>query len=218
MKHVRLTISADGREEEVHPMFALLTTAPYLDHVVGLHWNFSGDFLGFMVYLEGDEDRFRSELEGIGQVRDFEITPAGDDSFYAYVRDRTNEVSRQLFGTFTRGSLLLMPPVEYGRDGTVTFSLFGPADEIQAAIEGVPAPVTAEVNEVGSMAATPETIESSLSERQRAAVEAGVDVGYYDVPRSGSQEDVAEELGCSPSTAAEHLRKAEAKVLRSLFG
>ncbi|MXR22550.1 helix-turn-helix domain-containing protein [Halobacterium bonnevillei] len=39
-----------------------------------------------------------------------------------------------------------------------------------------------------------------------------VDAGYYDVPRTASQDDVAAQLDCAPSTVAEHLRKAEAAL------
>lgn len=218
MKHVRLTIDAGGREDEVHPMYELLASAPYLDRVVGLHWNFSGDRLGFMAYVEGDVESFRAEVERIPEVLDHEITTTGADAFYAYVLDATNEVSRQLFGTFTRGSLLIVPPIEYGGDGTVTFSVFGPAGEVQDAIDGVPDPVDVEVHEVTGMAASPAGVDGRLSDRQREAVEAALDVGYYDIPRTGSQEDVAAAMGCAPSTAAEHLRKAESTVLRATFG
>jgi hypothetical protein len=123
MKHVRLTIDAGGREAEVHPMYEVLASAPYLERVVGLHWNFSGDRLGLMAYVEGDVDAFRDEVGGLPEVIDFEVTRAGEDACYAYVRDETNPVSRQLFGTFTRESLLVVPPIEYGGDGTVTFSV-----------------------------------------------------------------------------------------------
>jgi len=40
-----------------------------------------------------------------------------------------------------------------------------------------------------------------------------VDVGYYDVPRTGDTEAVAAALDCEPSTAGELLRKAEAAVV-----
>jgi predicted DNA binding protein len=61
------------------------------------------------------------------------------------------------------------------------------------------------------------TAESLLTDRQREAVEAANDLGYYEIPREASQEDVAERIGCAASTAAEHLRKAETKLLRSIL-
>ncbi len=52
-------------------------------------------------------------------------------------------------------------------------------------------------------------------QRQRAAVRAAVDLGYYDQPRRATHGDVAERLGCAASTASEYLRKAEAKLVRA---
>jgi predicted DNA binding protein len=54
-----------------------------------------------------------------------------------------------------------------------------------------------------------------LSDRQREAVRAALDIGYYDQPRGATHEDVAAALDCAPSTASEHLRKAEAELVRA---
>lgn len=50
-------------------------------------------------------------------------------------------------------------------------------------------------------------------DRLRAALEAG----YYAVPREASRADVAAALGCAPSTASEHLRKAERRLVRTFL-
>ena len=221
MRHVRLTVAPVGEgddgdgETDVPAMYRVLSGAPYLDSVVGLHWNVSGDRLGLMVYAEGDEAAFRGEVRTVPEVLDFETVSAGEGRFYAYLRNELNELARRLFGTFTRGSLLVVPPLDYGGDGSVTLSVFGPDDEIQAAIADVPAPFETTVDAVGGMGATPGLVGTSLSPRQREAVEAATAVGYYDIPRTGDYEAIAAEMGCAPSTAAEHLRKAESKVLRA---
>ncbi|MFB6270658.1 MAG: helix-turn-helix domain-containing protein, partial [Halobacterium sp.] len=56
---------------------------------------------------------------------------------------------------------------------------------------------------------------TALTDRQREVVETAVDLGYYDVPRTAGQDDVAAELDCASSTVAEHLRKAEAALARA---
>ncbi len=217
MRHVRLTVTPVGRESKVPAMYRVLSSAPHLDRVVGLHWNVSGNRLGLMVYAEGVVGKFRDEIREIPEVLDFEIVSIGDDRFYAYLQNELNELSRRLFGTFTRGSLLVLPPLDYGGDGSVTFSVFGPIDEVQAAIEEVPSPFEVAISEVSSMGATPGVVETLLSPRQREAVEMAIEVGYYEIPREGDYEAIAEMMGCAPSTAAEHLRKAESKVLRAAF-
>lgn len=52
-----------------------------------------------------------------------------------------------------------------------------------------------------------------LTDRQREVVETAHSLGYYDVPRTASTEDVATELGLDPSTVAEHLQRAERNLM-----
>lgn len=54
-----------------------------------------------------------------------------------------------------------------------------------------------------------------LPERQVKTLKSAIDMGYFDTPRRASIKDVAKKLGVSPSTAVEHLRKAEKKVLEN---
>mgnify|MGYP000221120283 CR=1 FL=1 len=57
---------------------------------------------------------------------------------------------------------------------------------------------------------------ATLTERQRTAVEIAVHGGYYERPRAIDAAGVAERMGVSRRTAAEHLRKAERAVLESV--
>lgn len=214
MKHLRLTIKAGGGQDESASMFQELSNAPYLDRVVGLHLNASDTRLGLLIYIEGDVDVFRNQIQQKPEVLDFAIMETGDSCFYTYFQTELNELSQQLFATLTRGSLLMVPPYMYG-DGSVTISLFGPTDEVQAAVAKVPAPFEVKVNEVSGLGAIPGLSEPLLSERQHEALEAAKDIGYYDIPRQGTYEDIAARIGCASSTAAEHLRKAESKIIRA---
>ncbi|WP_247002627.1 helix-turn-helix domain-containing protein [Halosolutus gelatinilyticus] len=217
MKHVRLTLDAGGREDEIHPMYDLLVNAPYVDRATAMHWNFTGEELGIMHYVEGDRKAFRGRIEAIEPVRSYELVPAGDAAFYAYIRDATTEPLRDVFELADRAPALVIPPVEYA-DGTVSYSIVGPPAEIQTAIDGLPEPIAVTVTEIGGIEAAPGVADSLLSERQRDAIEAALALGYYELPRSASHKQVANAIGCAPSTAAEHIRKAESKLLRSIVG
>jgi hypothetical protein len=217
MKHVGVRITADGREGEVHPMYDLWANAPFVERATALQWNFTGDALGILHHAVGDADAFEAAVEGIPEVLGYELEPAGEDAFYVYVRDATTDALGDLFDPITRGGLIVVPPIRYHEDGTVTFSLFGPDAEIGAAVESVPDPVTVTVEEVSGLGATVAAAETLLTERQREAVEAAVELGYYEVPREADHADVAEAIDCAPSTAAEHLRKAESRLVPSLF-
>jgi predicted DNA binding protein len=56
-----------------------------------------------------------------------------------------------------------------------------------------------------------------LTERQQEVLETAMEMGYFQRPRDANGTRVAEELGISPSTFAEHLASAQAKVLDSLL-
>ncbi|MFC6963264.1 helix-turn-helix domain-containing protein [Halocatena marina] len=58
---------------------------------------------------------------------------------------------------------------------------------------------------------------SGLSDRQRAALLAAFDLGYYEQPRQATHKDVAARLDCAPNTASEHLQKAEMKVITNVL-
>ncbi|QLG49466.1 helix-turn-helix domain-containing protein [Natrinema halophilum] len=217
MKHVRVTLDANGREAEIHPMYDVLANASYVERATAMHWNVAGDELGIMHYVVGDREPFVAAMESIPEVLAYELTSAGDDAFYVYIRDATNEPMRELFDAVTRTPIVVIPPIEYERDGTVSYSAFGPSDAIQTALEEIPDPIAVTIAEIGGLAATPGVLESLLSERQREAIDAAFDLGYYEIPREANHEAVATAIDCAPSTAAEHLRKAESKLLRSVL-
>jgi predicted DNA binding protein len=197
-------------------MYDLLVNAECVERATAMHWNYSGDELGIMQFVEGDPDAFRDAVEEVSEVVDYELTVAGTDAFYVYIRDATNRRLRELFDLLDRSPVVVIPPVEYSPDGSVSYSVFGPSSAIQSVVEEIPEPIRVTVTGVGSIAAVPSAVETTLSDRQRQAIDAAVDLGYYDIPRTATHDDVAGAMGCAPSTAAEHLQKAESKLLRSV--
>lgn len=215
VKHVKLTMRAP--EGAVHPVFDMLTRNENIERVHGLHWNFSEDRLGILHYVNGDFDMYVTELESIPSVLDYDIARVGEDHFYVYHRCTVSGGARDLFEIFTKDTLLMVPPIEFSDDGSATFSLFGDGSEVQTALNSVPEMIEVDVHEVSGMAATPEVTAATLTVRQQEAAEAALSLGYYDIPRKASYEDIAETIDCAPSTAAEHLRKAEGKLVRSVL-
>lgn len=57
--------------------------------------------------------------------------------------------------------------------------------------------------------------EPTITPRQREVVETALEAGYFEWPRELSSEELASELGITRGTCLEHLRKAQAKLLRS---
>lgn len=97
-------------------------------------------------------------------------------------------------------------------------TLVGTTEMVQEAYSRLPADVRRHIS-IERMTETMPSLgglRSLLTERQRKVLDAAVDLGYYSVPRRVTSSDVAEAAGCAPSTASEHLRKVEARVLSSL--
>ncbi|MDY7083217.1 MAG: helix-turn-helix domain-containing protein, partial [Halobacteria archaeon] len=81
----------------------------------------------------------------------------------------------------------------------------------------VPDELSVKIHQVGEYTPEGEGILSVLTNRQREVLETAVQEGYYSVPRESSHEDIANALGCAPSTASEHLRKIESRIMSRLI-
>ena len=57
----------------------------------------------------------------------------------------------------------------------------------------------------------------SLTDRQQEIVQTAYSMGYYEVPREASTEEIASEVELDPSTVAEHLQRAEHNLLSQMF-
>ena len=65
---------------------------------------------------------------------------------------------------------------------------------------------------------TPSTTEwtsllESIPPRQRELLQVGLELGYYDLPREVTLQELADEIGIAKTTASQHLRKAEATIV-----
>jgi predicted DNA binding protein len=58
---------------------------------------------------------------------------------------------------------------------------------------------------------------AELTGRQRQALITAYSLGYYDVPRKVSSEEVSRHLNMDKSTFVEHLRKAERKIVAQVI-
>ncbi|WP_311170454.1 helix-turn-helix domain-containing protein [Halobellus ordinarius] len=202
---------------EIHPVHTVMTEKPFVERIQMLHWNLHDvDLPTILFYVVGDADRLAAALASIPEIRTFDVTPIDDSRCYCYTQGRTTDVERTLYEAFTREGLLVLPPLTYEDDGGVTFDAVGRPDLFRAALKDVPEEIDVTVEQVSEYTAGRDSEPVGLSPRQRQAVEAARDLGYYHVPREATIEDVASELGCAKSTAAEHLQKAENRLVEAV--
>lgn len=199
-------------------MYDVLANAPFVDYATAMHWSYTEETLAMLHYVEGDVEAFRAATRDVPLLEELTLLSAGEGACYAVVSCETTPPMRTIYGSLRGMTAMPVPPVVYHPDGTLTFNIVGPPAELQAVVETIPDPVSVTVEEVGGIESLPGMAETRLSPRQREALRAAIDLGYYAVPREASHEDVAAAIDCAPSTAAEHLRKAESTVLTSVVG
>ncbi|SDZ80102.1 Predicted DNA binding protein, contains HTH domain [Haloplanus vescus] len=213
MKYARLRVHHDP--DTLHPMHAFEMDHEAIERASLLHWNTVLDETNTMVFrVRGDPAPFRAKLEARDATEAFSLTDAVEGVFYCCVRDRVTDADRGYIDAFARGTLVVVPPVEFEPDGTTAVTLVGTAADLDAAVTELPDGLRATIESVGPYRRRAGESDWRLTDRQREAVAAAVECGYYDSPRSGTVADVADDLDIAPGTAAEHLRKAEATVMR----
>ncbi|QLD87572.1 helix-turn-helix domain-containing protein [Natronomonas salina] len=212
MKSMRCTLRFE--ESAMHPVHRRIAEddAFVRDQLLFGHRSEAGPDT-MLFYAEGDCEAFADALAATDRIVDHEVRPLDESSCYAYVREDMSEFDVRLQEAFEGPGLLVVPPVEFRSDGTARLTVVGEPAALQAALEDVPAEASVDVERIGEYDGSPPGTGADLTDRQREAAAAALEVGYYDVPRSGSLEAVADELGCAPGTASEHLRKAERAAL-----
>ncbi|SNZ04805.1 Predicted DNA binding protein, contains HTH domain [Natronoarchaeum philippinense] len=214
MKYLRLALALPP--EQRHPMHQFVVESDEYGPSRQLHWSVGVDgSISTIFRVEGDPDEYVDALAAVDSVESYHVAPSGGE-FYLYIREDLPERERQITTALDHEGLLIVPPIVYRVDGCGEFTLVGTSEAVQNAVDAVPEPIDVEVLEVGQYSAQPFDHATDLTDRQREAVRAAIECGYYETPRSGSVEDVADTLSCAPSTAAEHLRKAESSVMRRL--
>jgi DNA-binding CsgD family transcriptional regulator len=121
--------------------------------------------------------------------------------------DRLEETADDLIGTCD-------PDVD---DRSATMSLVGPHDAISGQLrEYEKAGVSPDLQRIGRYDG-PDYPLDSLTPRQREVIETAWEMGYYEVPRDVSADEIASEMGLDSSTINEHLQRAERNLLDRLL-
>ena len=218
MKYARLVVRPDPA---VAPrLFRLVADADYVAETRLLAWNVAAaSGVTGLADVRGDGARLAAAIREeppVASVARTQVAP-GRHVFLIEVGAGAIALLERILGSLTREQLTVVKPVVY-RDGRVHVRLVGTAAAVQGAVDGLPAPVGVDVRAVGDYHPDAGLAREGLSERQREALEAALALGYYERPRAATHADVAEQLGCAPSTASEHLQRAEAKLVRGALG
>ncbi|WP_211694350.1 helix-turn-helix domain-containing protein [Natronomonas salina] len=159
-------------------------------------------------------------MAAVDAVRDVELTPVDDESFYVYVTQAYTRSDETFFGAFAELRLVVVPPIRYGSDGHPELTVVGSEGSLTALVEALRewAGVSVDVRTVGTFDRRHGTVAGDLTDRQFEAVETATELGYYAAPREASLADVADALDVAEGTASELLRRAESRLMAGLVG
>lgn len=212
MKHVHFSVVYPDRF--VHPLHRQLTGDAAVSRAELLTWSPTADATT-LFWCDGDRAATERVVTGLDSLRSASFV-SGTDGTYAFLAQDDYEFPARLLGIIEGATVVFRPPVVFLESGAVRFQAVGDPDALGAFHDALAeiADLTIERVQEFRRGETP----ARLTDRQAEALEAAVSVGYYEVPRRGTVEDVADALDCSTSTAGELVRKAEAAVIRSHAG
>lgn len=111
----------------------------------------------------------------------------------------------------------LFPPLGIS-DEKVKFSYLGSEQQIKAFLEGIDSVgVHYKILLLSDLNFSPISPLNQLTEKQRDVLITAYRMGFYDVPRTTSSQEIAKKLGLVDATVVEHLRKAEQRLIRHII-
>ena len=218
MKYVRATARVDA--ERAPAFFNLLANSPEIEEARALEIHTTIDGVdNYLFAIEGDPTAFAERATETPGVESVELSDTVGERTYALVV--VDSLETPMYDAIQRASarsgFVVRLPIVY-RDGKMYGQGVGDPEPLQRMIDGTPDQIDIRIDEISRFPNGHEEPVASLSERQREALAAALALGYYEQPRRATHEDVADELGCAPQTASDHLQKAEAHLVRSVMG
>ena len=164
--------------------------------------------------FRGDADRLATIEDEIPAIRSCTVT--GGETWLAYMHYEPAEFETTLLERIDTEAISNDWPMRETADG-LEVTLFGEDAVLQQLIAGFPDEVDVTLERAGEYQPRMSDPAGQLTDRQIEILRTALAAGYYDVPRRATQRDLAAELGLSRGTIGEHLRRAEAKTIRSIL-
>ncbi|MFQ3320255.1 MAG: putative DNA binding protein [Natronomonas sp.] len=164
--------------------------------------------------IRGNLDHVAEILETQSDIIAYDVS--GDREGLAYIHFRPTKTIEALLSIPQDNEIVQKMPIDCLEGGGVRVTLVGHDDTIQQVVSSIPSSLTLSLEGIGDYHPDSEQLFSVLTERQQEILEAAVEMGYYEVPREVTHEDIANKIGVSAGTVGEHLRKVEGKVLSAL--
>lgn len=203
----------------IHPVDEVIADYPEVSREALMHVNALADGTGVMLYrLRGTSEDLIDNLDDHEDVLAWDVLEVRGDVIHLYLHVAPGEPAGTLMTIAEKYALMIDSPLEFTDYGGLRTTVVGTHEMLRQAVEQVPDDVQVSIEQVGEYEPDRRDLLSMLTDRQLEVFRTAVELGYYEIPRRATHEDIADELGCAPSTVDEHLRKAESSVLSALVG
>jgi predicted DNA binding protein len=210
----RVTFVATYPRSLTHPLHTELVDREGLSRADVLNWGPVGSATT-LTWLDGDREAVAALYDAVDSVVETSLV-AGDGGTYAFTRQVEYAFADELLELVAAAGVAFRPPLSFRGDRSARFEAVGESAAISGFYDELAAVLEVRIDAVHPFRADGTT--AALTDRQRAALEAAADLGYYEVPRTAAVADVAAELDCASSTAGELLRNAEAALVTEYVG
>lgn len=208
MKRVQFSVTYP--DELVHPFHQHIIANGPITRAELLIWSPTEDATT-LFWCDGSREAMEKAIQAIDSLVVSKLVEDGTGT-YAFLRQDDYEFATVILDTISDARVVFMPPVVFLASGAIQFEAVGESTALSSFTEELSDLGELTIQQVHEFERT--NAPSQLTDRQRAALDAAVAVGYYEIPREGTITDIATRLGCSSSTAGELVRKAEAAVIR----
>lgn len=205
----RMRVSVTPPRAEMLPIHRAIRSSDAVGDAVLLSGGIDSSDPTELFSIDGDRQTVLSILESQSGIRAVDFLSEERGTTYVYVREESQE--RTIADAFTAETLVVTLPIQFRRDGSVELTVLGAGSDLQTAVDVVSG--LADVTVLAIRDGWSGRGRDSLTDRQRTVLRVAYETGYYDYPRTATQEDVASELDITGSTVAEHLRNAEATLV-----
>ncbi len=217
MRYFDFTVTPN--DGTLHPVETRMAESATVKRIAILHIDLLGDGTGVLLYkLEGTPTDLMGAIEDHSEVLAYDLLEATDEDFHLYLHVTPGDPVATMMKLAQEYALMIDTPIEFTDRGAVKITLVGDHNMVRQAMDQLPDDVAVSVDEVGAYSPDRRDMLSMLTDRQLEVFQKAVELGYYEIPRRTTHEEIAEHLECAPSTVDEHLRKAESRVLRGLVG
>lgn len=216
MRFVRTVLIPDGAC--LHPIDRRFAEEPTVRREFLHNVNLLSDGTVTVLYqLSGDVERARTIVDESPEIIDVQLSASRSHSTVtAYAHIEPVAGLTELLELLDRHPVIVDTPMEYTARGGLRVVVVGREGDIRSAAAAVPDGLRLKLEELGDYQPECERLFGSLTPRQKETLMAALDVGYYEVPREATHEDVAERLDRSDGTVGEHLRKIERDVFTAI--